>query len=64
MIESDVNGWETYSELPPAVPAPGISMTPTLIKNMVFDLDVPYSAPSPARASTGIPPCCSDITLC
>ena len=36
-------------------------MDTNLIKNMVFDLDVPTIGAVPAPASTGIPPCCATL---
>ncbi len=41
MIESDANGWETYSELPTERFQHQYFDDTNLIKNMVFDLDVP-----------------------
>ncbi len=41
MIESDPNGWETYSELPTQRFQHQYFDDTNLIKNMVFDLDVP-----------------------
>ncbi len=41
MIESDPNGWETYSELPKERFQHQYFDDTNLIKNMVFDLDVP-----------------------
>ncbi len=41
MIESDANGWETYSELPTQRFQHQYFDDTNLIKNMVFDLDVP-----------------------
>ena len=41
MIESDANGWETYSELPRQRFEHQYFDDPNLIKNMVFDLQVP-----------------------
>ena len=61
MIESDANGWETYSELPTQRFQHQYFDDTNLIKNMVFDLDVPTIGASPAPASTGIPPCCATL---
>ena len=41
MIESDANGWETYSELPTQRFQHQYFDDTNLIKNMVFDMDVP-----------------------
>ena len=41
MIESDANGWETYSELPTQRFQHQYFDDTNLIKNMVFDIDVP-----------------------
>ena len=41
MIESDANGWETYSQLPKERFQHQYFDDTNLIKNMVFDLDVP-----------------------
>ena len=41
MTESDPNGWETYSELPTQRFQHQYFDDTNLIKNMVFDLDVP-----------------------
>ena len=41
MIESDANGWETYSQLPTQRFQHQYFDDTNLIKNMVFDLDVP-----------------------
>ncbi len=41
MIESDANGWETYSELPTERFQHQYFDDTNLIKNMVFDIDVP-----------------------
>ena len=41
MIESDANGWETYSELPRQRFEHQYFDDTNLIKNMIFDLDVP-----------------------
>ena len=41
MIESDPNGWETYSELPTQRFQHQYFDDTNLIKNMIFDLDVP-----------------------
>ena len=50
MIESDANGWETYSELPTQRFQHQYFDDTNLIKNMIFDLDVPTIGAIPGRS--------------
>ena len=57
MTESDPNGWETYSELPTQRFQHQYFDDTNLIKNMVFDLDVPTigAVPGPGFPYPGVP---------
>ena len=61
MIESDANGWETYSELPTQRFQHQYFDDTTSSRTWCLTWMCPPSAPSPAPASTGIPPCCATL---
>jgi enoyl-CoA hydratase/carnithine racemase len=63
MIESDPNGWETYSELPKERFQHQYFDDTNLIKNMVFDLDVPTIGAVPGPGFHWDSAFLSDITL-
>ncbi len=64
MIESDANGWETYSELPTQRFQHQYFDDTNLIKNMVFDLDVPTIGAIPGPGFHWDSAMLCDITLC
>ena len=64
MIESDANGWETYSELPTQRFQHQYFDDTNLIKNMVFDLDVPTIGAIPGSGFHWDSAMLCDITLC
>ena len=64
MIESDANGWETYSELPTQRFQHQYFDDTNLIKNMVFDLDVPIIGAIPGPGFHWDSAMLCDITLC
>ena len=64
MIESDANGWETYSELPTQRFQHQYFDDTNLIKNMVFDLDVPTIGAIPGSGFHWDSAMLSDITIC
>jgi len=63
MIESDPNGWETYSELPTQRFQHQYFDDTNLIKNMVFDLDVPTIGAVPGPGFHWDSAFLSDVTL-
>ena len=64
MTESDPNGWETYSELPTQRFQHQYFDDTNLIKNMVFDLDVPTIGAIPGSGFHWDSAMLSDITIC
>ena len=64
MIESDPNGWETYSELPTQRFQHQYFDDTNLIKNMVFDLDVPTIGAVPGPGFHWDSAFLSDVTIC
>lgn len=63
MIESDPNGWETYSELPKQRFQHQYFDDTNLIKNMVFDLDVPTIGAVPGPGFHWDSAFLSDVTI-
>ena len=63
MIESDPDGWETYSELPTQRFEHQYFDDTNLIKNMVFDLDVPTIGALPGSGFHWDSAFLSDVTL-
>ena len=63
MIESDPDGWETYSELPTQRFQHQYFDDTNLIKNMVFDLDVPTIGAVPGPGFHWDSAFLSDVTL-
>ncbi len=63
MIESDPDGWETYSELPTQRFQHQYFDDTNLIKNMVFDLDVPTIGAIPGPGFHWDSAFLSDLTL-
>ncbi|MBR1780390.1 MAG: enoyl-CoA hydratase/isomerase family protein [Oscillospiraceae bacterium] len=63
MIESDPDGWETYSELPTQRFQHQYFDDTNLIKNMVFDLDVPTIGAVPGVGFHWDSAFLSDVTL-
>ena len=64
MIESDANGWETYSELPRQRFEHQYFDDTNLIKNMVFDLDVPTIGAMPGPGFHWDSAMLCDVTIC
>ena len=64
MTESDPNGWETYSELPTQRFQHQYFDDTNLIKNMVFDLDVPTIGAVPGPGFHWDSAFLSDVTIC
>lgn len=64
MIESDANGWETYSELPRERFEHQYFDDTNLIKNMVFDLDVPTIGAIPGSGFHWDSAMLCDVTIC
>ena len=64
MIESDANGWETYSELPTQRFQHQYFDDTNLIKNMLFDLDVPTIGAIPGPGFHWDCPMLCDVTIC
>ena len=64
MIESDPNGWETYSELPKERFQHQYFDDTNLIKNMVFDIDVPTIGAIPGPGFHWDSAMLSDVTIC
>ena len=64
MIESDANGWETYSQLPTQRFQHQYFDDTNLIKNMIFDLDVPTIGAIPGPGFHWDSAMLCDITLC
>ena len=64
MIESDANGWETYSELPTQRFQHQYFDDTNLIKNMVFDLDVPTIGALPGPGFHWDSAFLCDVTIC
>ena len=64
MVESDPNGWETYSELPTQRFQHQYFDDTNLIKNMVFDLDVPTIGAVPGPGFHWDSAFLSDVTIC
>ena len=64
MTESDPNGWETYSELPTQRFQHQYFDDTNLIKNMVFDLDVPTIGAIPGPGFHWDSAMLSDVTIC
>ena len=64
MIESDANGWETYSKLPTERFQHQYFDDTNLIKNMVFDLDVPTIGAMPGPGFHWDSAMLCDITIC
>jgi len=64
MIESDPNGWETYSELPTQRFQHQYFDDTNLIKNMVFDLDVPTIGAIPGSGFHWDSAMLCDVTIC
>ncbi|MBR5047513.1 MAG: enoyl-CoA hydratase/isomerase family protein, partial [Eubacterium sp.] len=63
MIESDKNGWETYSQLPTQRFQHQYFDDTNLIKNMVFDLDVPTIGAMPGPGFHWDCPLLCDVTI-
>ena len=63
MTESDPNGWETYSELPTQRFQHQYFDDTNLIKNMIFDLDVPTIGAIPGPGFHWDSAMLSDITI-
>lgn len=63
MIESDANGWNTYSELPTQRFQHQYFDDTNLIKNMIFDLDVPTIGAIPGPGFHWDGPMLCDITI-
>ena len=64
MIESDKNGWETYSQLPTQRFQHQYFDDTNLIKNMVFDIDVPTIGAMPGPGFHWDCPMLCDVTIC
>jgi enoyl-CoA hydratase/carnithine racemase len=64
MIESDANGWETYSELPTERFQHQYFDDTNLIKNMIFDLDVPTIGAIPGPGFHWDSAMLCDVTIC
>lgn len=64
MTESDPNGWETYSELPTQRFQHQYFDDTNLIKNMIFDLDVPTIGAIPGPGFHWDSAMLSDVTIC
>ncbi len=64
MIESDPNGWETYSQLPTQRFQHQYFDDTNLIKNMVFDLDVPTIGAIPGSGFHWDSALMCDVTIC
>jgi enoyl-CoA hydratase/carnithine racemase len=64
MIESDANGWETYAELPTQRFQHQYFDDTNLIKNMVFDLDVPTIGAMPGPGFHWDSAMLCDVTIC
>ena len=64
MIESDPEGWETYSQLPTERFQHQYFDDTNLIKNMVFDLDVPTIGAVPGPGFHWDTAFMSDVTIC
>ncbi len=64
MIESDPEGWETYSELPTERFQHQYFDDTNLIKNMVFDLDVPTIGAIPGPGFHWDSAFLCDVTIC
>lgn len=63
MIESDANGWETYSQLPKQRFQHQYFDDTNLIKNMIFDLDVPTIGVMPGPGFHWDSAFLSDVTI-
>lgn len=64
MIESDANGWETYAKLPKERFQHQYFDDTNLIKNMVFDLDVPTIGAIPGPGFHWDSAMLCDVTIC
>ena len=64
MIESDANGWETYSQLPRQRFEHQYFDDTNLIKNMVFDLQVPTIGAMPGPGFHWDSAMLCDVTIC
>jgi len=64
MIESDPNGWETYSELPTQRFQHQYFDDTNLFKNMVFDIDVPTIGAIPGPGFHWDSAMLADVTIC
>lgn len=64
MVESDVNGWYEYSELPKGRFQHQYFDDTNLIKNMIFDLDVPTIGAIPGFGFHWDSAMLCDITIC
>ncbi len=64
MIESDPNGWETYSELPTQRFEHQYFDDTNLFKNMVFDIDVPTIGAIPGSGFHWDSALLADVTIC
>jgi enoyl-CoA hydratase/carnithine racemase len=64
MIESDPNGWETYSELPRQRFEHQYFDDTNLIKNMIFDLQVPTIGAIPGSGFHWDSAMLCDVTIC
>ena len=64
MIESDANGWETYSELPRQRFEHQYFDDTNLIQNMVFDLQVPTIGAMPGPGFHWDSAMLCDVTIC
>lgn len=64
MIESDANGWETYSKLPTERFQHQYFDDTNLIKNMIFDLDVPTIGAIPGPGFHWDSAMLCDVTIC
>ena len=64
MIESDANGWETYSQLPKERFQHQYLDDTNLIKNMIFDLDVPTIGAIPGPGFHWDSAMLCDVTIC
>ena len=64
MIESDPNGWETYSQLPTERFQHQYFDDTNLFKNMVFDIDVPTIGAIPGSGFHWDSALLADVTIC
>ena len=64
MIESDANGWDTYAKLPKERFQHQYFDDTNLIKNMIFDLDVPTIGAIPGPGFHWDSAMLCDVTIC